>query len=67
VPPKISHNTSTLKKNDTLEKIQYDKIDNIDFDNQWMDIAFRNDLSEEDYDGEGGQDLFYQQLLTVYF
>ena len=46
-----------MKKYDTLESVQDSQISNNNFDNKWWDLAMRNDLSETQYDIEGGQDL----------
>ena len=46
-----------MKKYETLEKVQRKQIRNKNFDNDWWELALRNDLSEEDYNHEGGTDL----------
>jgi len=47
----------TTNKYDTLESIQRKEVSYDDFDNQWIKIAMRNDLKEEQYDTEGGESL----------
>lgn len=46
-----------MKKYDTLESIQNQNVSPNDFDNKWWDLALRNDLSEEEYDIEGGDEI----------
>jgi len=47
----------TLNKYETLESVQRNKISLTNFDDDWINIAMRNDLSEEDYDTEGGKQI----------
>lgn len=46
-----------MKKYDTLEKVQREQIKFSNFDNDWWELALRNDLSEPDYDIKGGKSL----------
>ncbi len=46
-----------MKKYDTLEKVQRKQINFVNFDNDWWELALRNDLSEKDYDVSGGKIL----------
>lgn len=46
-----------MKKHETLETVQAEQIGLSGFDNDWWELAMRNDLSEEDYDTKGGQAL----------
>lgn len=41
---------STKGKGKTLERVSFDKLENDNYDNEWVDIARDNDLSERDYD-----------------
>lgn len=52
-----------MKKYDTLEKVQRKEISPVNFDNDWWEIAMRNDLSEVDYDINGGKAI---KLPTEY-
>lgn len=47
----------TTSKNESLEKISSELNSNQDYQNDWQDIAIRNDLSELDYDLDGGFDI----------
>lgn len=42
----------------SLEDVSFDVLGDNDYDEGWMDIAIRNDLSELDYDGNGGEQLY---------
>jgi len=46
-----------LKQNQNLEKVSSDVQKSNDRDNDWYDIAIRNDMIEEDYTPEGGNNL----------
>ncbi len=48
---------SVLTQNQTLEDVAFDVQNNPDYDNDWVDMAQRNDLSELDYDLTGGNSL----------
>jgi len=43
-----------LKQNETLETISRLTLQNSDFDNNWVDLAVKNDLTEEEYSNKGG-------------
>lgn len=55
-----------IKQNETLEKISSD-TGSVDPDNQWIAIALRNDLREEQYDSDGGNLIVsgYQNRATI--
>lgn len=57
----------TLNQGDTLERIQHDKLGVNSYDDAWINIALRNDLSEEDYDGLGGQQILIPSDFTSLF
>lgn len=46
-----------IGKGETLENIQKNQINNTDPENDWINVAIRNDLSESEYDIEGGQSI----------
>lgn len=43
-----------LKQNQTLEQFSRNTLQSSDFDNDWIDVALRNDLNEEKYTPAGG-------------
>lgn len=51
----------TLDQNQTLERLNSERLNEIDSQNSWYNTAIRNNLKEEDYSIEGGN------LLTVSF
>ena len=55
----------TLKQNQTLENIARNVLEQNDYQDSWFDIAFRNQLFEEDYTNEGGNDLLLEIDNTV--
>lgn len=46
-----------LKQFQTLESVSRNTLADQDFDNNWYDIAIKNDLEEEDYTSDGGVNL----------
>lgn len=61
-----------LSQNETLEQLSRKRIGMDDWDNQWREIATRNDLKEEDYTPNGGnllkvsfESTFSIEVLTV--
>jgi len=44
----------TLKQNQTLENVNKDTLNEVDWQNSWVKTAKRNNLKEEDYSLEGG-------------
>lgn len=46
--------TLVLKQGETLEQLSRRKLSFDDWDNEWNDVAVRNNLREEDYTPEGG-------------
>lgn len=57
----------TMKSHETLENVQYKNISSEDFDNQWIEIAMRNNLSELNYDTVGGKILKLPMNFSAYF
>lgn len=53
----------TMSKHETLENVSRKVLGSDSYNNEWWQIAINNDLSEENYDSEGGTDL---QLSTKY-
>ena len=49
--------TISLNQSQTLESFNKDILNNADFENSWIDTATRNQLTEEDYDYDGGNPL----------
>lgn len=47
----------TTKKYETLETVSRKILGDDSYDDKWVDIAIQNELSEGDYDTEGGQSL----------
>lgn len=43
-----------LKQNETLERVSRVVLNDTEFDNNWADIAVKNNLREEDYTSKGG-------------
>ena len=54
----------SLKQGETLEDVAEGVIDAVDYNNDWVDIAQRNDLSELDYDANGSKVLVLGIRLT---
>lgn len=46
--------TLVLKQGETLEQLSRRRLSFDDWDNEWSDVAVRNNLKEEDYTPEGG-------------
>jgi len=47
----------TIRENQTLERISQDILKNDNPNDDWLDIAIENDLTEEDYSASGGTEL----------
>lgn len=55
----------TLTQNQTLEHVSFDTIQSQDYNNDWVDVALRNDLAEVDYTNEGGNALILSVNLNT--
>lgn len=50
----------TLLENQTLEGVAKSILERKDFQDSWFDVASQNSLDEEDYTGEGGEEIKLQ-------